>query len=144
MINVENINIKTGLQILQEAHPNITKALSVKQPWAWLIANGNKDIENRTWKTNFRGEFFIHAGLTSDKLAFDFLAQKMKGQRIPSIASLPYGGIVGIARLVDCIQDSKSIWAEPGLFHFVIENACPIDFVSCPGKQKFFEPWHTN
>ena len=31
------------------------KALSIKQPWASLIAHGIKDIENRTWKTNFLG-----------------------------------------------------------------------------------------
>lgn len=26
------------------------KAISIKQPWASLIAHGIKDIENRTWK----------------------------------------------------------------------------------------------
>jgi hypothetical protein len=26
------------------------KALSIKQPWAWLICAGYKDIENRNWK----------------------------------------------------------------------------------------------
>jgi hypothetical protein len=27
------------------------KVLVVRQPWAWLIVNGFKDIENRSWKT---------------------------------------------------------------------------------------------
>ena len=31
------------------------KALSIQQPWAWLIAHGKKDVENRTWATAFRG-----------------------------------------------------------------------------------------
>jgi len=31
------------------------KALSILQPWAWLVVNGHKDIENRTWGTGFRG-----------------------------------------------------------------------------------------
>ena len=37
------------------------KALSIKQPWASLIAHGIKDIENRNWKTHFRGRIYIHA-----------------------------------------------------------------------------------
>ena len=40
------------------------KTLSVKQPWASLICSGIKDIENRTWKTKFRGRVLIHAGAT--------------------------------------------------------------------------------
>ncbi|WP_245839042.1 ASCH domain-containing protein [Yersinia kristensenii] len=37
------------------------KALSIRQPWAWLIVNGYKDIENRTWNTKCRGPVLIHA-----------------------------------------------------------------------------------
>ena len=37
------------------------KALSIRQPWAWLIVNGHKDIENRSWPTRFRGPVLIHA-----------------------------------------------------------------------------------
>lgn len=37
------------------------KALSVRQPYAWLIVNGIKDIENRTWRTGYRGPVLIHA-----------------------------------------------------------------------------------
>jgi len=35
--------------------------LSVRQPWAWLIVNGHKDVENRTWSTQHRGDILIHA-----------------------------------------------------------------------------------
>lgn len=31
------------------------KALTIKQPWASLIVHGIKDIENRTWRTDYRG-----------------------------------------------------------------------------------------
>ena len=41
---------------------NSMKALSIRQPWAWLIVNGYKDIENRTWSTDFRGRIYLHAG----------------------------------------------------------------------------------
>lgn len=37
------------------------KVLSVRQPWAWLIAIGCKTIENRTWSRKFRGRVLIHA-----------------------------------------------------------------------------------
>ena len=39
------------------------KAITIKQPWASLIVEGIKDIENRTWKTSFRGRVLIHAGM---------------------------------------------------------------------------------
>ena len=37
------------------------KALSIRQPWAWLILNAGKDIENRSWYTSVRGRVLIHA-----------------------------------------------------------------------------------
>jgi len=42
------------------------KALSIRQPWASLIMAGIKPVENRTWKTNFRGRIWIHAGKRYD------------------------------------------------------------------------------
>lgn len=42
------------------------KVLSIRQPWAWLIMTGLKDIENRTWNTDFRGRFAIHASKKFD------------------------------------------------------------------------------
>ncbi len=38
------------------------QALSVRQPWAWLIVAGYKDVENRGWATKYRGRILIHAG----------------------------------------------------------------------------------
>lgn len=39
------------------------KALTIRQPWASLIAVGAKSIETRSWPTKYRGELLIHAGL---------------------------------------------------------------------------------
>ena len=39
----------------------IERGLSLRQPWAWLVVNGLKDLENRRWNTRFRGTFLIHA-----------------------------------------------------------------------------------
>ncbi|WP_157251095.1 ASCH domain-containing protein [Nonomuraea typhae] len=43
------------------------KALSIKQPWAFLIASGHKDIENRSKGTSHRGVIAIHASLTLNR-----------------------------------------------------------------------------
>jgi len=45
------------------------KAITIKQPWATLIAEGIKEYEFRTWNTKFRGDILIHAGLGIDKEA---------------------------------------------------------------------------
>lgn len=47
------------------------KVLSIKEPFATLIANGLKKIETRSWKTNYRGEIFIHA--SGKSLAKEYL-----------------------------------------------------------------------
>lgn len=66
------------------------KALTICQPYAELIARGEKVIENRTWPTAYRGLLAIHAGKST--AWFD----------TPSDADLPRGAVVAIARLVDC------------------------------------------
>ncbi len=43
------------------------KVLTLKQPWATLVAEGIKKYEFRTWKTNYRGKVLIHAGAGVDK-----------------------------------------------------------------------------
>ncbi len=43
------------------------KVLTLKQPWATLVAEGIKKYEFRSWKTNYRGKILIHAGVGIDK-----------------------------------------------------------------------------
>lgn len=50
----------------------IYRVLSVQQPWATLIIRGHKDVENRTWKTPYRGRIAIHASSKFDYSFFDF------------------------------------------------------------------------
>lgn len=48
------------------------KALTIQQPWAWAVAAGGKDIENRSWATgNGGGPLAIHAGMRRDDEAGD-------------------------------------------------------------------------
>lgn len=91
------------------------KALSIKQPWASLIAHGIKDIENRTWKTHFRGRIYIHAsakdaGYLSTLLNDEQFTEAM--ERIPIIPKTYYSSIIGEVDIVDCVINHPSIWAE--------------------------------
>lgn len=107
------------------------KALSIHQPWAWLILHAGKDIENRSWKTDFRGWFLIHAakGMTESEYkdgmyhwdAEIVYSGKEYGKH-PARESLERGGIVGIAECVDCVTESDSLWFM-GKYGFKIQNA---------------------
>lgn len=94
------------------------KALSIKQPWASLIAHGIKDIENRTWKTNFRGRIYIHASAKeAGRIAklingpqLDCLMSRSKFSHLDT--SLIKSAIIGEVDIVDCVINHPSIWAE--------------------------------
>lgn len=109
-------------------------ALSIKQPWAWLIVNGYKDIENRSWPTRFRGRVLIHAGKRHDGSPNEW-----DWPHIQRPDHLDYGGIVGEAEIVDCVQQHASEWFQ-GEYGFVIRNARPLPFQACRGQLGFFTP----
>lgn len=121
-------------------------ALSIRQPWAWLIVHGYKDIENRTWATKFRGRFLVHAsqGMSRSEYleALSFVAQETTGLRLsfPTFDELATqrGGIVGEAEIVGCTKDSSSAWFC-GPYGFEIRNAKPRAFVPCKGRLGFFQ-----
>lgn len=116
------------------------RALSIRQPWAWLVANGHKDIENRCWPTTFRGRFLIHAGRrwgADEKLDLYGLRAECPEIQIPD--ALDLGGIVGVAEIVDCVTEHPSRWFG-GEFGFVIANARPLPFTPCHGLLNFFAP----
>ena len=73
------------------------KALNVKQPWAWLIANGYKGIETRTWATRYRGPLLIVAS----KGKMNKIIKKVFHEQFPS-AEVDYGQAVCVVDLVDC------------------------------------------
>ena len=75
------------------------KALTIKQPWATLIIQGDKRFEFRSWQTKYRGELLIHAGKSVDKEAVKRLSKYLPEE-------LPLGKILGKVKLVDCIKMS--------------------------------------
>lgn len=113
------------------------KALSILQPWAWLIVNGHKDIENRDWATKFRGRFIVHAGKKWGREQREDLEDIRA--RFPHIVlpdSFDLGGIVGAATVTDCVASSKSRWFV-GRFGFVLADgiACARAGIAA------FTPW---
>ena len=121
-------------------------ALSIRQPWAWLIANGYKDYENRTWGTYFRGPFYIHAAKGMTKLeycrAMNFMAVRRLGvAKIPAFEELERGGIVGRAEIVASVTSAPSPWFT-GPFAFEIRNPTTLPFFPCKGALSFFRAYH--
>ena len=116
------------------------KALSIQQPWAWLIVNRLKDIENRTWPTSFRGKFLVHTGKRFDRDGYEWLEDR--GVVMPERKELlaQCGGFVGSAVIVDCVQDHESEWFY-GPYGFVldVEQSEPGPFVPYRGQLGFFD-----
>ena len=132
------------------------KALTIKQPWASLLAHGIKDIENRTWNTAFRGKFLIHAGKTLDTNAKltksqveacvkkGILSQSTDGSWDWNI-DFPCGAILGEGTIIDVIAPrantpEDSIWKEDFSYGLVISDAKPLEkAVPAKGKLGFWE-----
>ena len=71
------------------------KVITIKQPYASLIAYGYKDYEFRTWRTKYRGDILIHAGKSVDKKAME----KFKDLNL----DYPLGCIIAKATITDCV-----------------------------------------
>jgi len=121
------------------------KVLSIRQPWAWLIINAGKDIENRNWKTSFRGNILVHAakGMTKQEYenAMNFVVTNHDiplNFHEPKFEELQRGGIIGMVEIVDCVSYSNSPWFF-GDYGFVLKNPYPLPFKPCKGQLGFFE-----
>ena len=95
----------------------MVKALTVRQPWASLIVAGIKDVENRTWATSYRGRFAVHAGAKLDKEGLDEYSDLVE-----SLGELPQGAVIGTVVLADVTQGSKSPFAVPGQYHWLLRD----------------------
>lgn len=116
------------------------KALSIRQPWAWLIVNGGKDVENRSWHTKFRGRFLVHAaqGMTSNEFTRALLYCFDRGLPMPDRWDMLRGGIIGSVELVDSLDQSDSPWYM-GEKAFLLRDPKPLPFMPCKGRLGFFD-----
>lgn len=120
--------------------------MSLRQPWADLIAYRYKVIETRTWDTKFRGPCLIHASKQVDKEAMAHFKR---------LYNLPYntGGIVGWMNIsgtkyyatereyfVDCTLHRVSEVHSPKkeIYGFIIDQCAPHKLIPCNGRLNFF------
>src|SRR5215471_14058036 len=82
------------------------KCLSLRQPYAELVAQGRKTIETRRWNTNFRGKFLIHASKAIDKEISAFLNI--------DCSKLAKGAIIGIACLSSHENSRRTLRCQIG------------------------------
>jgi len=113
------------------------KAISIRQPWASLIVEGYKDIENRTWESFYRGPLLIHASLKYDYEGEEWIKMYM-GFAFEFVKSFPTGCLMGQVTMDDCVIEHPSDWFF-GPFGFVFKE--PMKFlqpISYKGKLGIF------
>lgn len=111
------------------------KTLSVRQPWASLIAWGEKTIEHRSWSSTYRGPLLIHAS------GHQFVADDGDGERL----LLPYGVIVARVDLTDVREFAPADCKAAGMgdwiqgFAWVLANPVQVVPVRAKGKLHLWE-----
>ena len=78
------------------------RVLSIKEPFATLIKDGVKRIETRSWKTNYRGELYIHASLTKTDIT-----DRHELLELVKDKTFSYGYIICKCKLKDCVYMTK-------------------------------------
>jgi len=141
------------------------KALSIKQPWAWLICAGYKDVENRTWHIHMPPllnypatprRIYVHTGKAIDKEAFRWIAaripmsttKKFMVNGLPNRGMFITGAIIGEVDIIGCKyhygdenDNLYSVWHEVGMYGLLLANPILYDKpIPCKGKLGFFEP----
>jgi hypothetical protein len=126
------------------------QALSFKQPFAWLIANGYLMVDDRTWGTPYRGPILIHASKGLYDVYYDYLKANTDIP-LPAKENLEFGGVVGVADLVICSRPDELPETVSRLhraqfkgvnnrhYGFLFEQPRLLPLMPCPGKLGIFE-----
>ncbi len=127
------------------------KALSIRQPWAWLIVNGYKDIENRSWalKGGLPRRVYVHASQTWAILSKDTIvsvAERLyirvdiaEDWLVNQLRPQCRGALIGEVDIVARVTESDSQWFE-GPYGYVLAN--PVSYetpIPYKGSLGFFE-----
>lgn len=127
-------------------------ALSVRQPWAWALIYGGKDVENRTeasvrmggMRAHIGKRIAIHAskGMTREEYdsAKGFMATI--GVECPAAADLLRGGIIGTAYVASVVAEHTSPWFF-GPRALCLIHPEPTPFIGAQGDLGMF-PWSPN
>lgn len=148
-IDVSNVDTSAS------SEPETIKGLSLWQPWASLIALGQKRIETRSWSTDYRGLVAIHATKTLNEesrraIAENNAIEAAMASHGLTADTLPLGGIIAVVEIVDCVEFDGSFQVEhpegrfgdftPGRFGFRLANVRLLpEPIPCAGAQKLFD-----
>jgi ASCH domain len=115
------------------------RALTIRQPFADLIAHADKRIENRTWTTSYRGPVLIHAAKTVNQAArqHDPMAAVVRGLQ------LDLGAVVAVAQITDCHAPDGPCtpWSITGMHHWVLDDVTALaQPVPCQGRLGLWVP----
>ena len=114
----------------------IVKCLTVRQPWAYLIVNGHKNLENRSWSTRYRGPLVIQSARSYGSIAelsdLCLDIEEETGIALPDTFTL--GVTEGIVTLQDIVTNSQSIWAYDGDYHWILGDPAVLPAVNLSGK----------
>lgn len=114
------------------------KVLTVRQPWASLIVCGAKNIENRTWSTSYRGPLLIQASASLSRSELRAARELCDSIGVSIPENLPLGGIVGITRVLDCVERSDSPWFC-GPIGWALSGSRELPFVAIKGQLGLFD-----
>ena len=132
------------------------KVLSIKEPFASLIKNKFKFIETRSWKTNYRGEIYIHASISSWKILTE---RDEKLKKLLKDNALQYGNIICKCNLVDCVYMTKEYVEniknnnpqeylcgdfQEGRYAWVLDNIKPIEPIKAKGELGIWNYYNEN
>lgn len=109
------------------------RAISIRQPWAWLVITGRCPIINLDWTTSYRGPFLIRAGQKLVQRDYRELAAQLRDQlhievpQFTEVDRVPRGGIVGQAVLTGTFVEHPSPFFR-GPIGWTVEDAQPLAF----------------
>ena len=83
------------------------KALTICQPWAWLVIHGPKRWENRTWATSHRGPLAIHAGGSRGWLEAVYADAALRGL-LPAAGQLAFQAVIGVVELTRIVPAAEA------------------------------------
>lgn len=121
------------------------KVISIKEPFATFIKDCYKKIETRSWKTNYRGELFIHA--SGKNIAKEFLTNEYVVS-LTNELNMNYGNIICRGNLVDCVYMDEDFLKlikknekefnlglyEFGRYAWIFEDVEPVYPIPAKGK----------
>lgn len=119
-------------------------ALSVRQPSAWAIIHGGKDVENRSLGSIRAGRMgpgriALHAAVGMTRAEYDYLVWRWArdGVSVPRPDALPRRAIIGSVEVVDIVTESDSPWfgGEAGL---LLRDPVPCAPIPAPGALGYF------